>query len=89
MLYECAVCAVADYGSEIWGFEINDDITKVHLRAARCYLGLPKHATSAGILAEISWPEPVYRARLRMIRQYFRVIKMCNTRLTKKIYIFL
>ena len=88
MLYECAVCAVADYGSEIWGFEINDDITKVHLRAARCYLGLPKHATSAGVLAEISWPEPVYRARIRIIRQYFRVIKMCNTRLTKKIYIW-
>ena len=88
MLYECAVCAVADYGSEIWGYENKDDISKVHLRAARCFLGQPKQATSAGVLAEIGWPEPVYRARLRMIRQYFRILKMRDTRLTKQIYIW-
>jgi hypothetical protein len=56
------------------------------LRAARCFLGLPKHATSAGVLAEISWPEPVYRAQIRMIRQYFRILKMDASRLTKQIY---
>ena len=88
MLYECAVCAVSDYGSEIWGYEIKDDINKIQLRAARCFLGLPKHATSAGVLAEIGWTEPVYRARLRMIRQYFRILKMCDTRLTKQIYVW-
>ena len=86
LLYECAVCAVSDYGSEIWGYEIKDDLNKIHLRAARCFLGLPKHSTSAGVFAEIGWLEPVYRTRLRMVRQYFRIIKMGNTRLTKKIY---
>ena len=86
MLYECAVCAVSDYGSEIWGYESKDDLNKIHLRAARCFPGLPKHATSAGVSAEIGWPEPVYRTRIRMVRQYFRILKMCDTRLTKKIY---
>ena len=88
MLYECAVCAVADYGAEVWGYEIKDAINKIHLRAARCFLGLPKHATSAGVLAEISWPEPVYRAQIKMIRQYFRILKMKDTRLTKQIYLW-
>ena len=40
------------------------------------------------MLAEISWPEPVYRAQLRMIRQYFRVLKMQDSRLTKQIYMW-
>ena len=88
MLYECAVCAVADYGSEIWGYETQDSVNKIQLRAARCFLGLPKHATSAGVLAEISWLEPVYRAQIRMIRQYFRVLKMNDLRLTKKIHLW-
>ena len=79
MLFECAVCAVSDYGSEIWGFETKESINKIQLRAARCFLGLPKHATSAGVLAEISWPEPVYRTQLKMIRQYFRILKMKDT----------
>ena len=86
MLFESAVCSVSDYGSEVWGFDAKQSISKIHLRAARSFLGLPKHATSAGVLAEISWPEPVYRAQLRMIRQYFRVLKMDDDRLTRQVY---
>ena len=88
MLFECSVSFVSDYGAEVWGFETKEEINKIHLRAARCYLGLPKHATSAGVLAEISWPEPVYRAQIRMIRQYFRIMKMEDDRLTKQIYLW-
>ena len=54
MLYECLVCSVSDYGSEIWGFECRDAATKIQLRATRVFLGLPKTATSAGVLAEMS-----------------------------------
>ena len=88
MLFECAVCSVSDYGAEIWGFDSKESTNKIHLRAARSFLGLPKNATSAGVLAEISWPEPVYRAQVRMIRQYFRILKMDNNRLTKQIYLW-
>ena len=88
MLFDCTVCSVSDYGAEIWGFESRDAISKIHLRAARCFLGLPKHATSAGVLAEINWPEPVYRAQVRMVRQYFRIVKMGNSRLTKKVHLW-
>ena len=86
MLFECSVTSISDYGAEIWGFSSKEAVNKIHLRAARCFLGLPKHATSAGVLAEISWPEPVCRAQIRMIRQYFRILKMEDDRLTKKIY---
>jgi hypothetical protein len=62
--------------------------TEAGLLAARCFLGLPKHATSAGVLAEISWTEPVYREQIRMIRQCFRILKMENHKLTKQIYLW-
>ena len=82
MLFECAVCSISDYGAEVWGFDSRESTNKIHLRAARCFLGLPKHATSAGVLAEISWPETVFRAQICMIRKYFRILKMEDHRLT-------
>ena len=39
-----------------------------------------------GVLAEINWMEPVYRSQIRMIRQYFRLKFMDNSRLTKQIF---
>ena len=88
MLFEAMVCSVSDYGAEIWGFESRDATSKIPLRAARCFLGLPKNATSAGVLSEMNWPEPVYRAQVRMVRQNFRIVKMDKTRLTKKIHLW-
>ena len=85
MLFECCCASVSDYGSEIWGFEPKDGITKIHLRAARSFLGLPKNTTSVGILTEINWMEPVFRAQIRMVRQFCRVLDMENDRLTNKI----
>ena len=86
MLYECTVNSVSDYGSEAWGFENRDAVDKIHLRAARSFLGLPKHATSVGVMAEINWLTPVYRAHVNMVRHYFRLQKMENGRLAKLIY---
>ena len=86
MLFDCTVSSISDYGAEIWGFEAREAINKIQLRAARSFLGLPQNATSVGVLSEINWPEPVYRAQVRMVRHYFRIIAMENSRLTKKIY---
>ena len=85
LLFECSVNSVSDYGSEVWGFASKESIKKIHLRAARSFLGLPKHATSAGVMAEVNWPLPVYRAQVNMVQQFFRVAKMDETRLTKQI----
>ena len=85
MLFECCCASISDYGSEIWGFEPREGVSKIHLRAARSYLGVPKNTTSVAVLSEINWLEPVYRAQIRMVRQYFRVKSMENSRLTKQI----
>ena len=85
MLYEACCTSVSDYGSEIWGYEPKDSTRKIHLRAARAFLGVPRNTTSVGVLAEINWTEPIYRTQLRMVRQYLRVTKMHPSRLPRKI----
>merc|ERR1712208_523 len=80
-LFDSCCASITDYGAEIWGFEQREETMEIHLRAARSFLGLPKNATSVGILAEINWLEPLYRTQLRMIRQFFRVLKLSEEKL--------
>ena len=87
-LIQSCVNSIAHYSSEIWGFECSDCTMKIHLRAARFFLGLPKNAPIPAILSNIDWLEPVYEMQIKMIRQYHRICKMQNTRLTKVILLW-
>ena len=87
-LVDCCVNSISQYASEVWGFEQYEPTLKIHLRAARFYLGLPKTAAIPAVLAQIDWLEPVFCTQMKMIRQYHRIIKMDNTRLTKSILIW-
>ena len=85
MLFDSCCSSISDYGSEIWGFEPREEINKIHLRAARTFLGVPKNTTSSGILAEINWLLPENRTWIRMIRQYYRIKGMSSDRLPRKV----
>ena len=87
-LFDSCCTSITDYGAEIWGFERREGTRKIHLRAARSFLGLPKNATSVGILAEINWLEPLYRTQLRMVRQFFRILKLSEDKLPKMIMLW-
>ena len=87
-LVENCVNSIAQYSSEVWGYKKYNSTQKLHLRAARFFLGLPKNAPIPAILADIGWLEPIYHTQLKMIRQYHRIVKMDNTRLTKKILLW-
>ena len=41
-LYQACVCSISDYGGEIFGFEEYNSAKKIHLRAARSFLGVNK-----------------------------------------------
>ena len=87
-LIESCVNSIAYYASEVWGFKPFDSSMKLHLRAARFFLGLPKNAPTPAILSDIDWLEPVYNTQIRMIRQFHRILKMQNSRLTKVILLW-
>ena len=55
------------------------------MRAARAFLGLPKTSPVPAVMSEIGWLSPVYRTRLKMVRQFHRVLLLPDSRLTKQI----
>ena len=80
--------SIAQYSSEVWGFQYYSSTQKLHLRAARFYLGLLNNAPVPAILADIGWQEPLYNTQQKMIRQYHRIMKMENKRLTKVVLLW-
>ena len=84
-IIDSCVNSIAHYASEIWGFKCYEANLKLHLRAARFFLGLPKNAPIPAILADIDWLYPVYNTQIKMVRQFHRMLKMEDSRLTKMI----
>ena len=54
-------------------------------RAIRAFLGLPKSTPISGLLNEINMLSPRSRTQIKMVQQFYRVLKMDDSRLTKKI----
>ena len=85
-LYQACVCSIVDYGGEVFGNNSFDSALKIHLRAARAFLGLAKATPIPGILSEFNLLLPQYRNHTKMVRQYHRILKMSNDRLTRKVF---
>ena len=88
ILYDAGVTSVSDYGGEITGYSQHEPTMKLHLRAIRAYIGVPKNATNVGVLSEVGWLLPGFRTKIRMFRYYHRLMKMDNSRLTKSVYLW-
>ena len=52
----------------------------------RAFLGVPRNATTPGVMSEVDWLLPKYRTQVKMLRQYHLLVKKPNNRLTKKIF---
>ena len=85
-LYQACVSSILDYGGEIFGYNSYNSTLKIHLRAARSFLGVTKTTAIPGILSELNLLVPQYRTQIKMIRQFHRISKMTNNRLTRKIF---
>ena len=88
ILYEACVTSIADYSGEVTGYTQYDRSVQIHTRAIRAFLGLPKNCCNVGVLSEVDWLLPEYRTKIRMIRQYNRILNMGDDRLTKKVFLW-
>ena len=41
----------------------------------RAFLGVPRNATTPGVMSEVDWLLPKYRTQVKMLRQYHRLVK--------------
>ena len=86
ILYQACVISISGYGSEVFGFEEHPSTLKIHLRAARAFLGLLKNVASSGLISELDWLMPHFQSQIKMIQHFSRILKTPNNRLIKKIY---
>ena len=84
-LVNSCVNSITDYAGSVIGFDQHEGPLKIHLRAARAFLGVPKNAAKNAIISEIDWLLPKYRTRINMIRQLHRMLKINNDRVTKQV----
>ena len=88
MLYRTCVTSVADYSAAVTGFPEYDSSMKVHLRAIRAFLGVPKNACNVGILSETDLLLPKYRTNIQIVRYYHHLMCMDSDKLTKQVYLW-
>ena len=87
-LYNACVTSIVDYSGPLTGFDKYDSSMKLHLRAIRAFLGVPKNVCSVGLVSEVDLILPQYRTNILMVRQYHRMLCMNNSKLTKQIYLW-
>ena len=87
-LYDSCVCSISDYGSEVLGYSEYTSLERIHSRAIRAFLGVPKSTPIAGMRAELGWIEPRSRTQMSLIRFYHRLINLPDERITKRVFMW-
>ena len=75
-----------DYCAGVWGFALNDQLDKIHMRSIRCFLGVNQYATKVGVEGDLGWVPPQIHRHLDMLRQWNRLVSMAESRLPKVLY---
>ena len=84
-LYHSCVTPIMDYAAGVWGYSNYDRPNTVQNRALRSFLGVHRYASNVVIQGDVGWDFPVVRRRLQMIKLLQRIMKMDDSRLTKKV----
>ena len=87
-LYNSCVTSITDYAHEVIGYHQYSESANIHTKAIRAYLGVGRSANLCGLRHEVGWLEPKSRAQIKMLRFFFRMKNMNNSRLTKKIFLY-
>ena len=85
-LYQSCITSISHYGTEIFGFQNYDSLFKLQLRAARSFLGLPKHVTSYGLVSELDWLLPQAQTQVKIVQYLGRLYQVSTERLLSKIF---
>ena len=86
-LYSTGMCPILDYSACVWGYGKFHDIDNIQNKAIRYFLGVHKFAPLAGIEGEMGWTNCRQRRHECILKFWNRLIKMENSRLTKRVFL--
>ena len=87
-LFDTGVVPVLNYGSEIWGYGRFEKCDYIMNRAMRFFLGVHKFAPTCGVQGDMGWLSMKYRRYIKILKFWNRLIKMDDSRLTKRVFLF-
>ena len=76
-LFDILIQPILEYGCELWGSSVWDEIEKVLRRFCKYLLRLPAKATSAAVLGELGHFPMHLRCQLRAVRYWLRLESGC------------
>ena len=86
-IFEACVLSVLLYGSEVtWGFNDMQSSKNIFHRALRCFLGVGKSTSLAGMKMEMGLIEPMSHCHIRMVRYFLRVKSLSKDNLARRIF---
>ena len=85
-LYYSCVVPILDYSSTVWGYSHFQCIDNVQHRALRYFLGVGRFAPTLALYGDTGWLPCKYRRWGNVLRYWNRLIKMDNSRLTKRVF---
>ena len=86
-LFETGVDSVISYGAEIWGTIQSKKLERVQHRACRYFLGVNPFTALPFLYGDMGWLPCMYKQYKHVVRFWNRMIKMPDTRLTKRIFL--
>ena len=85
-LYNSCVVPVMDYCAGVWGYPSFDKPQVVQNRALRSFLGVHRFTSTAAVSGDTGWIPPVVRRHVAMVALWCRLLRMDESRLTKRVF---
>ena len=85
-LYESCIVPIMDYAGGVWGYEPNENLKRIQIRAMRCFLGVNRYAPIVGVEGEMGWTTPAVRRKLEILRLWNRLMSLEDDRLPRQVF---
>lgn len=85
-VYHNTVVPILDYGAGVWSNKTYKKCEQIDYRAMRTFLGVGKFSALPSIVGDMGWTSTGVRQHVEMIRLWFRLVSMPETRITKKVF---
>lgn len=88
-LFDSLVGSILNYGSEIYGYHIANDIEIIHTKFFRKILHVRKSTNLSTLYGELGRHPMLIQRKINIIRYWLKILKSDDNKLIKKLYMML
>ncbi len=87
-MYDVCVIPILDYCAGVWGHKSYEKHDSVQHRAIRSFLGVHRFTSNVVVNGDTGWTPSGARRKMCMVQLWNRILKMPNTRITKRVLLW-